>query len=57
LDVVVASAMVVELQEQLLALERELGSREGTFMGWEDGMLFFECTLGRARTEVDTECD
>jgi hypothetical protein len=55
--VVVASAMAVELQEQLLARERELGSREGTFMGWEDGMLFFECTLGRARTEVDTECD
>jgi hypothetical protein len=27
----------VELQEQLIALERELDSREGTIAVWEDG--------------------
>jgi hypothetical protein len=46
----VTSAMVVELQEQLLARERELDSREGTLMAWEYGLVAFECALGRVCT-------
>jgi hypothetical protein len=33
------STVVVELREQLLAWERELESREGTVVAWEDGLV------------------
>jgi hypothetical protein len=52
--VVVTSVVVVELQEQLLAWERELESREGTVAVQEDGLATSECTL-RVRTERDAE--
>jgi hypothetical protein len=44
---------IVELQEQLLARERELESREGAISTWEDGLAAFECALGRAHIERD----
>jgi hypothetical protein len=49
--------MAVELQEQLLARERELDSKECTLMAREDGLATSECTLGRACTEFDVMCD
>jgi hypothetical protein len=49
--------MVVELQEQLHAQERELDSREGALLEQEDGMLAFECALGRVRMEYNVECN
>jgi hypothetical protein len=45
--------MIVELQEQLLAQEGELDSREGTVVAWEESLMAFACALG----EVSTECD
>jgi hypothetical protein len=56
-DVVATSMMVIELQEQLLARERELDSREGTLMAREDDLVASECALSRARTECDTKHD
>jgi hypothetical protein len=52
LDAVVTSAMAVELQEQLLARERELDSREGILMAREDGLADSECTIGRRAWNV-----
>jgi hypothetical protein len=52
--VVVTSVVVVELQEQLLAWERELESREGTVAAQDDGLATSECTL-RVRMEHDVE--
>jgi hypothetical protein len=49
--------VVVELRGQLLAGERELNSREGAIVAWEDGLAAFECTLGRVHVECDAECD
>jgi hypothetical protein len=40
-----------ELQEQLLAREWELGSREGAITAWEDGLVDSEHALGRACEE------
>jgi hypothetical protein len=57
LDAAAASAMAVELLEQLLAQERELDSREGILMAQEDGMVASECSLGRVHMECDSECD
>jgi hypothetical protein len=48
---VATSVVVVNLQEQLLARERELDSREGTLTTWEDGLVDFEHTLERVCTE------
>jgi hypothetical protein len=48
-------ALTIELQEQLLAWERELDSREITITAWQAGLASFECTLGRACTECDAE--
>jgi hypothetical protein len=39
--------VIVELQEQLLAQERELDSREGTIVTWEEGLIAFTRALGR----------
>jgi hypothetical protein len=50
-------AMVIELQEQLLVQERELGSRENALIAWEDDLAATERALGRARMECDAECD
>jgi hypothetical protein len=57
LDVVAASMMAIELQEQLPARERDLDSRECILMVWEDGLAAFEHALGKARMECDGECD
>jgi hypothetical protein len=48
------SAVAAELQEQLLARERELDSRKGTIAVWKDGLVAFEHTLGRVCIERDT---
>jgi hypothetical protein len=53
----VVSVMAIELQEQLLAQEGELDSREVTLIAWEDGLVVFECALGRVFMECDTECE
>jgi hypothetical protein len=51
------SAMVTELQEQLLVRDRELDSQENALKAWEDNLAATELALGRARMECDTECD
>jgi hypothetical protein len=53
----VVSAMAVELQEQLFAQEKELGSREGVLMAREHGQAAFEHALERTRMECDGECN
>jgi hypothetical protein len=53
---VVASAIAVEFQEQLLARERELDSREGTLTTWENGLVASKSALGRACMERNIEC-
>jgi hypothetical protein len=45
--------VIDELQEQLLALERELDSQEGTVVTWEEGLTTFAHVLGEASTEHD----
>jgi hypothetical protein len=52
----VASAMVEELQEQLLTQEEELNNREEAIIAWEDGLAAFERALRRACMERDAEC-
>jgi hypothetical protein len=52
---VVAAVVMNELQEQLLTRERELASREGAIVAWEDGLMASECTLGKACMECDAE--
>jgi hypothetical protein len=49
------SVMVVELQEQLLVLERELDSRENALMAQEYDLAATKCALERARMECDAE--
>jgi hypothetical protein len=39
--------------EQLPTRERELDSKDGVIAMWEDGLVAFECALGRACTERD----
>jgi hypothetical protein len=46
---------VIELQEQVLVRERELDNREGAITMWEDGLVAFECALGRACTEREAK--
>jgi hypothetical protein len=46
--VATTSAVVIELQEQLFARERELDSRECEVAVWEDGLVASEHALGRA---------
>jgi hypothetical protein len=52
-----ASVMAIELQEQLLARERELDSKEGALMNREDGLAASLCALGRVHMECDAKCD
>jgi hypothetical protein len=40
----------------LLTRERELNSREGSIVAWEDVLAAFECALGRACMERDAKC-
>jgi hypothetical protein len=54
---VAASTVAFELPKQLFAWVRELNSREGVLMAWEDVLAASECALGRACAECDTECD
>jgi hypothetical protein len=49
--------MVVDLQEQLLAWERELDSREGTITVWKDSLAASERALGRVCMECVAECN
>jgi hypothetical protein len=51
--VVATSVLAVELQEHLLAREREMDSKECTITTWEDGLAAFERTLGRVRMVCD----
>jgi hypothetical protein len=44
--------VIVELQEQLLAWERELDSREGALIAWEESLM----TFARALREASVEC-
>jgi hypothetical protein len=45
--------MAIELQEQLLAQERELDSREGAIIMWEEGLAAFAHVLREVRVERD----
>jgi hypothetical protein len=49
------SALVDELQVQLLAWERELDSRDGVIIASEDGLATSESAFTRACLERDTE--
>jgi hypothetical protein len=46
--------MTIELQEQLLARERELDSQEGAAIAWEEELAAFVCVLGEVCVERDT---
>jgi hypothetical protein len=46
-------AVAVELQGQLLALERELDSRESVMVAWEERLTAFARALGEVRVERD----
>jgi hypothetical protein len=48
-----SSTVVAELQEHLLARERELDSREGAIITWEESLL----VSARALREVGARCD
>jgi hypothetical protein len=43
----------VELQEQLLALERDLDYRQGAIIVWEEGLAAFANALRELHTEHD----
>jgi hypothetical protein len=45
--------VIAELQEQLLAQERELDSREGAIITWEESLKAHARALGEANTERD----
>jgi hypothetical protein len=45
--------VAVELQGSLLAQERELDSREGVVVMWEEGLAAFAHVLGEVRVERD----
>jgi hypothetical protein len=51
------SAMVAELQEQLLVQEREVDSQENALMAREDDLVATERSRGKAHMECYTECD
>jgi hypothetical protein len=52
---VATPGLVIELQEQLLARERESDSREGTVAMYEDGLLAFERALGMVCMDHDAK--
>jgi hypothetical protein len=54
-SVVAMSAVLDKLWMQLLAWERELDSREGAIIAWEDGLVASECALERVCMERNTE--
>jgi hypothetical protein len=45
--------VTVELQGQLLALERKLDSREGAIIVWEESLAAFAHALGEVHVEHD----
>jgi CO/xanthine dehydrogenase Mo-binding subunit len=45
-----------KLQEQLLAREWELASREGAFITWEESLVAFACVIMEARVGHDFIC-
>jgi hypothetical protein len=45
--------VIVELQEQLLARERELDSREGAIVAWEESLISFTRALREVRVKHD----
>jgi hypothetical protein len=55
MSAVVTSAVVAELQEQLLAWERELDYTAGAIAAWEDELVAFEHALKKACMERDVE--
>jgi hypothetical protein len=54
LDVVIESAVVVELREQLLVWDRELDEQENALLAREHGVVEVECALRRVHMECDT---
>jgi hypothetical protein len=56
-DVVSELAVVMELQEQLLAQERGLDERENTILAREHGVVEAERSLRRANVECDAVHD
>jgi hypothetical protein len=45
--------VVIELQEQLFARERQLDSREGGIIAWEEGLAAFAHMLREVHVERD----
>jgi hypothetical protein len=45
--------VIAELQKQLTPQERELDSRDGTIIAWEEGLMAYAHALG----DVSTGCD
>jgi hypothetical protein len=45
--------VIVELQEQLLAQERELDSRDGTAITWEESLMTFAHEVSEASAECN----
>jgi hypothetical protein len=48
--------VVVQLQGQLLAQERELHRKEGAIIAWEDRLVAFKRALGKVLAELDVGC-
>jgi hypothetical protein len=40
--------VLTELQDQLLARGREIGSHEGAIIAWEESLVAFDCALMEA---------
>jgi hypothetical protein len=45
--------VIAELQDQLLAQERELDCRKGAIIAWEESLMAFVRALEEARTDHD----
>jgi hypothetical protein len=48
--------VIVKVQEQVLAQWRELDSREGVIVAWEESLTSFARTLGEASAEHYASC-
>jgi hypothetical protein len=48
--------VAVEVQVQFLTRERELDSREGAIVSWEEGLAAFAHVLREVHVERDASC-
>jgi hypothetical protein len=48
--------VITELQEQLLAWDRGLDSRDGAIIAWEERVIAFALSLGEVSAERDASC-